>query len=89
MISFHAAGGMYLVTLNRSTLVWQSDQLYVTNCHCTDRTQDNGAVSVAVRILGRTSFPGGPGQPDFCCGPAVRVRCYQMAGLPRILLWLE
>lgn len=55
----NAAGGMYLVTLNRIDLSLISQTLYVTNCGCTDHTTDNAQIAALAAAMGtgRTSAP--------------------------------
>ena len=39
-----AAGGIYLLTLNRSDLTLAQQALYITNCGCTSYTKDNSEI---------------------------------------------
>lgn len=48
----NAAGGMYLVFLNRSDLTKRSESLYITNCGCDDHTTDNQEIQRLTVDLG-------------------------------------
>jgi hypothetical protein len=48
----NAAGGMFLVTLNRSDLTLYSQALYVTNCNCADHRSDNSQILQLATALG-------------------------------------
>jgi Bacterial Ig-like domain (group 3)/Concanavalin A-like lectin/glucanases superfamily len=51
-----AAGGMWLLTLNRSDLTLYSSNVYVTNCgDCTDHTTDNAQISALATALSDTN----------------------------------
>ena len=46
-----AAGGFYLLTLNRSDLTFNSAYTFVTNCNCGDHTNDNAQINALVSNL--------------------------------------
>ncbi|MBV8816726.1 MAG: Ig-like domain repeat protein [Acidobacteriaceae bacterium] len=45
------AGGVYLLTLNRSDLTRFNEQIFVTNCNCTDHTNDNAQINALAATL--------------------------------------
>src|ERR1700678_764374 len=50
-----AAGGMWLLTLNRSDLTLYSSTVYVTNCACADHTTENTQISDLAAALNDTN----------------------------------
>jgi hypothetical protein len=51
----NSAGGFFLVTLNRSDLTLYSQAVYVTNCNCSDHTNDNNQIQQLATALGDTN----------------------------------
>ncbi len=52
----NAAGGMFLVILNRIDMGLVGQALYVTNCGCTDHTNDNAQIALLAQNMG--NVPG-------------------------------